>query len=572
LQATLRGDREFLAEILPGDWVMAWMVNTHQDYLDLMKNLRAGTAANGWKSGLKFMGQVENIRKVLVHSEAGMRSIQYNLSANGFTQLDIALYFEQAFARSNESEASYLARIGVSLKSLYESTVADTQNGKGGISGQKFISEIIRILLGSGIPPQSDKLNINPGAATDEAPYSFIVPTQVGNLLGILSPSKDLMSYGDVLETMLGKQTYSSFNDNSELVFAPYGVGSGSRMTTNNPLEGLFVVQSFALNNKPIWSLIQDYLNGTINEAYTAMRWSPNGGIMPTLIARQLPFSTPILKEKLGSQVTSFHELPRWVLSTPLIRGLDVGRSNGPRLNYIHVSAHPTMQQGHTDIQSQMLRSPPVADNLDIKRHGQRSHMTSVACSPHDAVYGLAKWNMIISDILLGQHLLLNGTCSTVGIAAPIVPGDNLEYDGVVYHIESVSHSCSVSPNGVRHFITQLSLTHGCNANVDVQTQKITVNKRSKVNSTLLSLYTKWYSTKASEAKAAEARAQQIGYKTKDDLASDLNAQASDTEQIEVTYQDGSVKNPDLALYTGLLSEDHPVTTPVVTVENDDNE
>jgi hypothetical protein len=167
---------------------------------------------------------------------------------------------------------------------------------------------------------------------------------------------------------------------------------------------------------------------------------------------------------------------------------------------------------------------------------------------------------------------LLNGTCSTVGIAAPIVPGDNLEYDGVVYHIESVSHSCSVSPNGVRHFITQLSLTHGCNANVDVQTQKITVNKRSKVNSTLLSLYTKWYSTKASEAKAAEARAQQIGYKTKDDLASDLNAQASDTEQIEVTYQDGSVKNPDLALYTGLLSEDHPVTTPVVTVENDDNE
>jgi hypothetical protein len=67
----------------------------------------------------------------------------------------------------------------------------------------------------------------------------------------------------------------------------------------------------------------------------------------------------------------------------------------------------------------------------------------------------------LMSDILMGQHLRLTGTLSIIGVQAPICHGDNLEWDGVVFHIESISHQCQIAPDGKKVFATTLSLSHG---------------------------------------------------------------------------------------------------------------
>ncbi|CAM6004851.1 unnamed protein product [Sphagnum balticum] len=56
----------------------------------------------------------------------------------------------------------------------------------------------------------------------------------------------------------------------------------------------------------------------------------------------------------------------------------------------------------------------------------------------------------------------MNGSIECIGIVEPIAVGDNLEYDGVVYHIEEVNHVCSISrESGIKNFRSVLRLSHG---------------------------------------------------------------------------------------------------------------
>lgn len=67
----------------------------------------------------------------------------------------------------------------------------------------------------------------------------------------------------------------------------------------------------------------------------------------------------------------------------------------------------------------------------------------------------------LISDFFFNQHLKLNGTITSSGIQEPIAVGDNLEFDGNIFHIESVAHQYSVNADGSKSFITQLQLSNG---------------------------------------------------------------------------------------------------------------
>jgi hypothetical protein len=62
----------------------------------------------------------------------------------------------------------------------------------------------------------------------------------------------------------------------------------------------------------------------------------------------------------------------------------------------------------------------------------------------------------------------MNGHIKCAGIEEPIAPGDNLELDDVVYHIETVTHMASCTPDGKKRFETTLELSHG----VDIRSDK----------------------------------------------------------------------------------------------------
>jgi hypothetical protein len=71
----LPGEVNYLSEIMPGDYLAAWMLNDEEKTQDLIKRIRKGEACNHFMDGLKFFGKAQNIQKQLTQSPDGNRNV-----------------------------------------------------------------------------------------------------------------------------------------------------------------------------------------------------------------------------------------------------------------------------------------------------------------------------------------------------------------------------------------------------------------------------------------------------------------------------------------------------------------
>jgi len=100
-------------------------------------------------------------------------------------------------------------------------------------------------------------------------------------------------------------------------------------------------------------------------------------------------------------------------------------------------------------------------DDVDIQRHGLRPYLASTNCLfVKDTVKELKRWRDLMVDVVIGEHHTISGNIVCSGIFEPIAVGDNLEFQGLIYHIESVSHVCQIS-GGNKVFRSTVSLSHG---------------------------------------------------------------------------------------------------------------
>lgn len=573
LEAVLAGDTNYLAEILPGDWILAWIVNGRNKFQEIVTKINnidnfTDKAPNGFDDGLKFVGRVHGIRKTLAQTPEGLRTVRHHLQGVGFSELDSQFFFDPHLQRNVPSIGQYLGRLQIQLNDIFEAASAEARKGNGGISSNLVIPALLKIFIGEGIPAENFRASHLKTAegpiSTDEAPYAYGVPEAVGKLLGVTAKSKEkgMLSYADLLSVILGLQKYTSTQNNPTIFFPENTItgtqASGTNDTTNRfftgyPLKGSFLPAAQDFNQKTTWTLLTEFLNTAINEMYTAFKYTPAGVVMPTLVVRQLPFSSPILTETLGNEATSFCEVPRWRVHPQLIRVLDVGRRDAERFNFIHVHGYSPAKEA-ASITSQIVRNPPIRDEQDIKRNGLRLHMTTVNCSAAETRSGPDRWMRIVADYLLGQQLALNGTASLVGIQSPICPGDNLEIDDTVYHIESVTHNCGIS-DGQKTFTTGVTLSYGIRADLDPSNARIPKTKKEVVK--------KSPGNKNYRLEAALQRLEELK-KQKDKKAYNKALQesgsaiqeailAQDKEEIEVT-DDG--QNPDLYMYSGIHMDD----------------
>lgn len=473
LQAVLvHSGTNYLSEILPGDWLMAWIVNSEDKKNEIVEKIKTGKSANEFLDGFKFMGRVQDIRKTLSQSPQGLRTVQYNLSGAGFSEFDSQLYYNPHLSMREVSIGQYLARLHVQISEVFAHAANEAQRGKGGIDSNLAIPTLMKVLIGEGIPNDfaiRGGLQLGDGlVSTEEAPYAYHVPEEIGRILGVTVKTKKTgaYSYADVIDLVQGLQKYSS--NQFPALFHPDGTLSeekseANRFYTNYDLKGNFLPMPNEFNGKTVWSILNEYLNPGVNEMYTAIKLSPSGRVMPTLVVRQLPFNSPQVTQSLGTNVTGFHELPRWRASDICVRSMDIGRADAVRFNYVHITGQSASSAGLSQT-AQTVMNPPIRDEQDSKRNGLRLHMQTVACSVQDTLNGPREWMAIITDFLMGQHLTLNGCFSLTGVTAPICPGDNFEFDDTLYHIESVTHSCSISGDGFKYFHTQIQVSHGVRA------------------------------------------------------------------------------------------------------------
>lgn len=524
MSATLKPGLNYISEILPGDYVFCWMAQSKKTIEDVIKNLGNGDPCNNWMDGLKFFGKVAACRKnSTTAGQSGHRNTKFMLTALGFTEYDAKLYFEPYLGLPAFSPAvGFLQYYGTKINELI-------LEAKGDLQSDKIVPLIYRVLLGNGAKPFVLQENHRASEGVDN-PNTLILPKEVSSVFGVKTGTKPGGNVGivDVTNFIHGVQKFSETGNTPESIFvSKIEKTDGSISFTGKKIMGSFLPNLPAFTGaKPVWELLKQFVNTTVNEMFTSLKVGPDGKVAPTLTLRQLPFSSGLISEtytpkdeldptlrakeraakkaleSLGGEstvagmkliervrektqktgdfnpfdsaaappmeqmydVTRFLELPRWKIHPVFVKTFDIGRSDAMRINFIHVYGEAGAAAGNKN-QQQIIRDPPIKDELDVLRSGLRPFMATVPCGPTDVIrHGAGAWMNLLADILMGQELTLTGTLDCHGIQQPISIGDNIEYDGVVAHIEALTHSFFIDMNGNAVFGTQLQLTRGLSA------------------------------------------------------------------------------------------------------------
>ena len=488
---------------LPGDWVLCWASANREDLADTIGRAARGEPANRWRDGLKFLGRLHSVRSRLVQSADGNRSQGYAVQAVGFEELDTNFFYDFALAThaavKNEI-STFMAQLGLD----FSKWASQEQLRAGDIkdNADVIVPLLIDAILGKGIADRVNDPSQVPlgdfGEVPDRgrtldtsrilsspqhdksAPYSYLVPTQVGMALGRDRAeatkgggAEGVFGYADILDTLIGVQSYTAEVTDPPTFYPQIDPvrSTASRHYSPDVLKGTFLPVEPVFVNKPLWGLLNEYLNPAINEMYVALKPDRTGSVVPTLVMRQIPFSTESIEEDPGFPLTRFMDLPRWVLHPTMVTepGLDIGRGNATRVNMVHVYGEALTHARNMSVTDQLTLNPPIFDAVDTYRSGMRPIMRTVNCSLTDEVRpdGAGLWMRAIADWSFGSQYTLNGTVTCMGIQAPIAPGDNLEFEGIVYHVESVHHHGAVGEDGTRFFRTTLRLSNGMPANQD---------------------------------------------------------------------------------------------------------
>lgn len=494
----------YLVEILPGDWVMAWIVNSPTKAKDLIQKIKKGEACNKFDDGFKFLGRINSIRKnMALDPSTGTRSSSYSVQACGFRELDSSIYYDRFLAENALQKTDskvWLSRIGLDINKLF------IKNGQVAADNADIIvTSLIQIILGKGTPEGTLNITDKPelrsafggaSSVSEEAPFAYLVPSQISELLGIgqdkASKKSGIISYADLLRLVVGIQDFDDTTNSQDprVLLPEIRTTEGIKRYTGVHVMGSFNVNFPDFTDRPLWSILQQFQNPVVNELFTSLRLvdeSENQDqsdirVMPVVTFRQIPFTTDILaniiknradstdqdSEKEGSdppkyKVTPFMSLPRWRIPNVIIKNMNIGRSDATRVNFVHIIGQNNVSAGQISGSAQLVKNPPVVDDLDIQRSGLKTYVAQVSCGNFDT-YGKTpgKWIELVSDYMIGSQFTLNGSITCQGISSPIAEGDNVTIDKVVYHIESVDHNCGIDPStGVKTFQTSLTLTNG---------------------------------------------------------------------------------------------------------------
>lgn len=460
----LETDVNYATAIAPGDFVFVNMLNWDQDArrIALIARNKKPGAINGPNDGFKGLFKVQGVRKVIsVDPTTGLKTVLYKVNGFAFTEFNNTIYYNPYLRREDQGSGRdsllFVSNIGTDYAQLVNQDHAPRC--------QDLIKALIQSFIGTGV---NDRGATSVANIPITANTHFYVPGLVGQLLGVsgAKAAKDIYAY------LFGLQKYSSSSNQSlsnGLNPSNISTAIGGFYYTTTPVDGQTALKAEYWNQVKAWSIINQYVNQPLNELYTCFRIDPKGRVMPTVVLRQIPFTSEDFgnKEPFSEafEVTRFLSLPRWKISSALVTDLDLGRDEAARVNFVQYYGTITIAKPDAGAAAQTAARNFAYDINDVARSGLRPYIVvsqfEDLSNTSDAKFS-RKWALIIGDSVMGGHLKLNGTLTCVGIVEPIAVGDNMEFDNVVYHIEEVSHACVINTgSGVKQFRTIFKLSNG---------------------------------------------------------------------------------------------------------------
>lgn len=451
-------DVNYETELSPGDFVFVNILNWPSHARRVADNARDQKPINGINDGFKGFFKLQSVRKTLmVDPQSGTKHYSVQITGFAFTEFNNCIYYNQYLVDKTDQNAFLFAnQLGIDWGNL------QTKNGLTQI--QTVMQYLINAFIGTG----KDDL----GRKTNEfSPFSpnvhFFMPQGVGNLLGLphLTSAKDAYNY------LFGIQQYSA-NSNTTLAqgMNPSGVpqnatanGTGRFIFLPDAVEGDTVNKAEYWNQQKAWSILNQFTNAPLNELYTCFRIAQNGSIMPTVVFRQIPFTTDNFQNG-NHKVTRFMSVPRWNIHPSLAFGFNLGKDEALRMNFVQYYGRSVTGPAETAISDEIAHQNYLYDVDDVRRNGLRPYVVTSEFDRLETTstdFRAPGWAKILGDALIGGHLKISGTINFVGIPQPIAVGDNLQFDNVVYHIEGINHTAFQQPDGNKFFRTDITLSSG---------------------------------------------------------------------------------------------------------------
>ena len=469
-------DVNYSTAIHPGDFVLVNILNWEKDARRIVDIARSKKIKpiNGVKDGFKGIFKIQGVRKqIFVDPMSGVKRVFYKINGFAFTEFNNSIYYNPYLRTESQGTGKDDLLFMTNLQADYRQLISPKNNPY----CQDIIKFLIESFIGSGI---SDKGQVSAAGSPITANTHFYIPKQIGTFLGV---GKEVKAAKDVYNYLFGIQQYAgSGNKSYASGLNPSNLAepSGRFYYTKQKCNGQTILKAEYWNQQKAWSIINQYTNSPLNELYTCFRVDTSGRVMPTVVFRQIPFSSdkPIGFSEDGLRsvnvaTTKFLNLPRWKIHPGLILSVDIGLDEAARINFVQYYASPPagIEKADAYMSVQTAAGNYVYDINDVTRSGLRPYV--VTTSFQDLTidkdkYESKKWASILGDCVIGGHLKLNGTIECAGIVQPIAVGDNLEYGGTVYHIEEVNHVCTIAPaNGVKTFRTVLKLSNGVSVLTD---------------------------------------------------------------------------------------------------------
>lgn len=464
---TLRaGDINYSTALAPGDFLFVNMVNDEGKARDIKQRAAALKPINKFNDGFKGIYKVKSVRRQLeTDPSSGAKSFTFNVQAVGFTEFNQTIYFNQLALDKGEVEG---------LNSILLSKAAEEINTLKkkdaflnlGISFKVLIS----MLIGEGFP---SKFVPNKGGEVRNHNKNFIMPPTVGLLLGL----GNVQRAADIFTYFLGIEKYSNGNsgiDPSKGLTPSNTKRKGTFLETNKELSGATHLKPNFFGQKTAWSILSQYTNPLINELFTTYKITPEGLVLPCVVFRQIPKSSPKFKEEHSEiENTQFLNLPRWEISPDLVYSYNIGRDEATRVNFVQIFGNSGVDtsigglpQYATRLAIEGAIKNYVVDADDIKRNGlkpiiQMSNFDYPIGAGGKHLMRSTEWAKLVFDWNNNGHLRESGVIVSAGIEEPISVGDNIVIDDTLFHIESITHKMVVNPAGAKSFITQMTFSYG---------------------------------------------------------------------------------------------------------------